>query len=249
MLGHLNIAAIIPALDEELNIAAVVQQIKSTLGPDQRPLVDHIIVCDNGSQDATARLATDAGAQVVQEPNKGYGAACLKGIDRILHLPEQPNVILFIDADQSVDCSQIESLLSPIQQGADLVIGTRHIDYQEPGALSAPQQFGNKLATFLIRLLWGQDVTDLGPFRAIKNTVLQRLNMQDRSFGWTVEMQVKAIILDFKTVEVPVSCLRRKGTSKISGTFAGVIGAGHGILTTIFKLWFNSRSISQHLRS
>ena len=241
MFGNQAVAVIIPALDEAQNITAIIQSIKSLDDNNQASLVDEIIVCDNGSQDNTGELAQIAGARVVNEPKRGYGAACLKGIKSLNTLETKPDILIFIDGDQSIDCNQIIELLNPISEGADLVIGSRQPECRERGALSLPQQFGNYLAAWLIRQIWNTYVTDLGPFRAIRYDKLEQLQMQDQAFGWTVEMQVKAIIQKLNVVEVPVRCLRRQGKSKISGTIKGVWGAGCGILGTIFSLWFKSR--------
>lgn len=196
-------------------------------------LIDRIIVCDNGSTDDTASLAAASGAIVTYEPERGYGAACLAA----LAVDVQKDIILFVDGDHSVVATEIPSVIAPILNGADLVIGSRTLGSSEKGALSIPQRFGNALASFLISKLWSANVTDLGPFRAITQQALQDLQMTDRKFGWTVEMQVRALQLDKVVTEVPVSTLRRIGKSKVSGTVRGVIGAGHGILGTIFKLY------------
>lgn len=197
------------------------------------PLVDRVVVCDNGSTDNTAQIAATSGAVVVHESERGYGAACLAA----LAAPAEKDVIVFVDADHSVVATELPALLDPLFAGADLVIGSRVSGRTERGALSIPQRFGNQLASFLMRRLWHADVTDLGPFRATTQATLDVLQMQDRQFGWTVEMQVRALQENKVMVEVPVSTLRRIGQSKISGTVRGVLGAGYGILGMIFRLY------------
>jgi len=198
------------------------------------PVVDQIIVGDNGSTDQTANIARKCGAIVTSEPERGYGAACLAA----LAVPVEKDIVVFVDADHSVVANELPSLLDPLFEGADLVIGSRTLGVTEKGALSTPQAFGNHLASALIRGLWRVKVTDLGPFRAITNTALLDLQMSDRKFGWTVEMQVVALQQGKHIMEVPVTTRRRIGKSKISGTLRGVIGAAHGILGTIGKLYF-----------
>jgi len=235
MLGNCHVTAIVPALNEELAIAKVISDLSqsrdSTFG---RTLIDQIVVCDNGSTDCTAEIAKKHGAKVVYEAESGYGSACLAALKV---MPEITDVVVFVDADQSVDIAELPKLLKPLATGADLVIGARTAALAESGSLTLPQRFGNWLASFLIRKLWQVPVTDLGPFRAITASSLRKLNMEDRQYGWTVEMQVKAIQNNLTIVEVPVSSLRRVGKSKISGTIRGVIGAGHGILSKIMKLY------------
>jgi len=197
------------------------------------PVVDQMIVCDNGSSDDTASIARQCGAIVTEEPERGYGAACLAA----LAVPVEKDIVVFADADHSVVAEELPSLLDPLFEGADMVIGSRTLGVTEKGALSTPQAFGNHLASALIRILWRAKVTDLGPFRAITNLALLDLQMSDRKFGWTVEMQVVAFQQGKCVVEVPVTTRARIGKSKISGTFRDVIGAAHGILGTIGKLY------------
>ena len=185
------------------------------------PLVDRIIVCDNGSTDETAALAAASGAIVAFEPERGYGAACLAA----LAVDVEKDIIVFVDGDHSVVSSELPDIITPLLNGADLVIGSRTLGTTEKGALSIPQRFGNMLATFLISKLWAANVTDLGPFRATTEQTLQILQMNDRHFGWTVEMQVRALQENKTIKEVPVSTMKRIGKSKISGTVRGVIGA------------------------
>jgi len=208
------------------------------------PLIDDIIVCDNGSTDDTAAIARMCGAIVVSEPERGYGAACLAA----LAAPVKKDLIVFVDADNSVVADELPLLIDPLCEGDHLVIGSRTLGNCEKGALSVPQRFGNRLASALMNVLWRAKVTDLGPFRAVTNDALTAIAMTDRQFGWTVEMQVRALQLAFKTSEVPVSTLRRIGKSKISGTVAGVIGAGHGILGTIAKLYWRQLTMAPKLK-
>lgn len=220
------VALIIPALDEE-------DAIGSLLGQIDRRLVRDVIVGDNGSSDRTAEVARAGGAEVIHVPERGYGAACAGALSR---LAGDVEIVLFMDADGSDDPAEIGALLAPLAVGrADLVIGSRALGTIEPGALTPQQRFGNWLATHLIRLLYGHRYTDLGPFRAIRRELLDRIAMQDRRYGWTVEMQVRALQLGARVVEVPVRYRRRVGRSKISGTVTGVLKAGWWILYTIFK--------------
>jgi glycosyltransferase involved in cell wall biosynthesis len=219
-------ALIIPALDEEHAIGAL-------LGAVDRTLVRDVIVGDNGSRDATAEVARAGGAQVVTVAERGYGAACAGALTR---LRDDVEIVLFMDADGSDDPGEIAQLLAPIAENrADLVIGSRALGVVEAGALTPQQRFGNWLATRLIRLLYGQRYTDLGPFRAIRRELLDRIAMQDRRYGWTVEMQIRALQLGARVIEVPVRYRRRVGRSKISGTVSGVVKAGWWILYTIWK--------------
>lgn len=204
------------------------------------PLVDRVIVCDNDSTDNTAEIARKGGALVTFEQERGYGAACLSALSADV----SKDIIVFVDADHSVVASELPSLLQPILNGADLVVGSRTLGHTEKGALSVPQRAGNRVASVLIHLLWGQKVTDLGPFRAITNTALNSLCLCDRQFGWTVEMQVRALQESLILAEVPVSTRQRIGKSKIGGTVKGVVGASHGILGTIAKLYWRGVTLS-----
>lgn len=227
---------IIPALNEERSIGLVIRALRATARRTNWAL--RIIVCDNGSSDQTAQVARRAGALVVRETVRGYGAACLKALD---YLPAETRIVLFIDADYSDFPEEFPRLTSPIAGGsADLVIGSRTAPgaVRERGSLTPQQRFGNWLSTWLIRLLYGVSYTDLGPFRAISAEALRLLAMRDRSFGWTVEMQVKAAKLRLRSIEVPVSYRRRIGVSKISGTLKGTLLAGTIILSTIFREFF-----------
>lgn len=239
MFNNKHIVAVVPARDEALSIAQVVRDIKAVNDTDGNALFDRILVCDNASADDTAEVARAEGAEVVFEARPGYGAACLAALSRI----EKTDIVVFIDADQSLKIDQAIDLLGAICDGADLVIGCRPRSLQETGSMTLPQRVGNLIASLLIRLIWQVPVSDLGPFRAIRFDALQNLEMQDRSFGWTVEMQVKAIQRGLHMVEVPVDYRRRVGQSKISGTVKGVLLAGFGIISMIFKLALRNPSI------
>jgi len=222
----LTVDAVIPALDEAASLGAVLDALPS-------PPVRRVVVADNGSTDGTARVALEHGATVVLEPRRGYGAACLKALDRLAADP--PDVVLFLDADGSDDPAQAGAVLAPILEGrADLVVGSRVLGEREPGALTPHARFGNWLATRLLAALYGARYTDLGPFRAIRYDALTALRMRDRDFGWTVEMQIKAARRGLRHLEVPVRYRRRVGRSKISGTVAGSVRAGVKILATVF---------------
>lgn len=221
------VAAIIPALDEETAIGALLEAI-------DRSRVRDVIVGDNGSRDRTAEVAASRRAHVVRVEERGYGAACAGALRA---LAADVDTILFMDADGSDDPAEIPLLLEPIAAGrADLVVGSRALGTVEPGALTPQQRFGNWLATRLIALIYHHRYTDLGPFRAIRREVLERIDMRDRRYGWTVEMQIRALQVGARVAEVPVSYRRRVGRSKISGTVTGVIKAGWGIVYTIFRL-------------
>ncbi|MEO0671860.1 MAG: glycosyltransferase family 2 protein [Pseudomonadota bacterium] len=217
-----RIVCIIPALNEERAIGRVIADIPEW--------VDQVVVADNGSTDRTAEVAQAHGADVVLQPERGYGAACLAGIDAV----DPSDVIVFLDGDYSDRPAEMLRLVDPIvRDSADMVVGSRVLGNRERGALTLPQVFGNWLATRLIRTFWGVRYTDLGPFRAIRTTSLRSLEMADRNFGWTVEMQIKAAMQNLRTCEVPVSYARRIGVSKISGTIRGSVMAGIVILSTI----------------
>jgi glycosyltransferase involved in cell wall biosynthesis len=226
------IDVIIPAHNEEASIGLVVGELP-------HELLREIIVCDNNSSDQTAQVGAAAGATIVREKQAGYGAACLRAMTHIAQRPaaEQPDIVVFIDGDHSDYPEQLPELVAPIlREGYDLVIGSRALGEMEAGSMTLPQVFGNWLATNLIRLFYGYEFTDLGPFRAIRYPALVALGMQDRDFGWTVEMQVRAAKAGMRCTEVPVRYRRRIGVSKISGTVRGTFLAGHKILWTIFKL-------------
>lgn len=219
-----KISVIIPAFNEERAIGRVINEIPNT--------VSEVIVVDNGSTDATAAIAQLRGAVVVHEPTRGYGQACLRGLSVL----SDTDIVVFLDGDYSDFPEEMPALYEPIVSGAaDLVVGSRVLGQREKGALLPQARFGNWLSTRLIRWLFGVSFTDLGPFRAIDHKALKRLEMCDRDFGWTVEMQVKAARLEMRCTEVPVRYRKRIGISKISGTLSGSVRAGHKILWTIFK--------------
>lgn len=229
-----RIGVVVPAYDEELSIGRVIADLYALCGCDGGALVDDLVVCNNASRDNTTGVAKAAGAHIVHEFRRGYGYACLRAIQALGSV----DIVLFVDADQSVRLSETYDLLAAIVDGADVAIGSRVLGNAEPGSMTLPQRAGNALAAWLIRCLWGHPTTDLGPFRAIKWTALCELGMSNKTFGWTVEMQVKAIQAQMSIAEVPTSCRQRVGVSKISGTVSGVIGAGVGIIGTILKLYF-----------
>lgn len=214
------IRVIIPALDEEKSIGPVLDAIPAD--------VAEVIVVDNGSSDRTAEIARSRGATVVREPRRGYGSACLRGLAA---LAPDTTVVVFLDGDFSDYPGEMAALTGPILAGeADLVIGSRVLGRREPGALLPVARFGNWLSTRLIRWGWGFAYTDLGPFRAVRFACLPALRMQDPDFGWTVEMQVRALQAGLVVKEVPVSYRKRIGKSKISGTVLGSYRAGRKIL-------------------
>jgi glycosyltransferase involved in cell wall biosynthesis len=226
----MRVVVVIPALDEEASLPCVLSEIP-------RPLVEEVVVVDNGSRDRTARVARAGGATVVEEPRRGYGRACLAGLRYLESNP--PDIVAFLDADYSDRPEELPLLLDPIvADRADLVIGSRILGRREPGALPAQARWGNWLATWLIRILYGARFTDLGPFRAVRFTTLRGLAMRDPDFGWTAEMQVKAARAGVRFVEVPVSYHRRIGRSKITGTVKGTLLAGWKIITTILRCRF-----------
>lgn len=224
MREDVKVAVIIPAFNEERAIAKVIPAVPEW--------VDDLIVVDNGSTDGTAERARSSGARVLFEPRRGYGSACLTGIASL----EDPDIVVFLDGDFSDYPDEMHRLVDPIVQGrADMVIGSRVLGRHERGALTPQARFGNWLACLLMRMFWGVQYTDLGPFRAIAHRSLRALDMRDPSYGWTVEMQIKAAIRGLRSLEVPVSYRKRIGKSKVSGTLKGVISAGIKILYTIFK--------------
>ena len=224
-----RVFVIIPAYNEEKAIGNVIADIPPKW-------VEEIIVVNNNSKDNTAQNAIKHGAKVLFEPRKGYGNACLKGIEYLKNKKNTPEIVVFMDADYSDYPEELEKLIQPILLGkADLVIGSRELSTRERGSMTIPQIFGNWLATRLIYLFYKEKFTDLGPFRAITWPALLALEMKDKTFGWTVEMQVKAAKYGLKSVEVPVNYRQRIGVSKVSGTVKGTILAGYKIITTIFR--------------
>lgn len=220
---------IIPAFNEENAVGNVVKDIP-------KALVREIIVVNNNSTDKTANNAKNAGATVLSEKNMGYGNACLKGMKHVAEKEIKPDIIVFLDADYSDYPEEIVDLIKPITtQQMEMVIGSRALGNMEKGSMTPQQVFGNWLATFLLKIFYGVTYTDLGPFRAVKYDSLVALGMKDKTYGWTVEMQVKAAKKKMNTCEVPVNYRNRIGFSKVSGTVKGTIGAGYKIITTIFR--------------
>jgi glycosyltransferase involved in cell wall biosynthesis len=224
----LTIDVVIPALNEEASLPLVLAQLP-------RPPVRRIVVADNGSTDATSRVAREGGAEVVAASRRGYGSACLAGLAH-LRRTGPPDIVVFIDADYSDHPEELPAVVAPILAGAaDLVIGSRVLGRRERGALLPQARAGNLVACLLIRIFYGHRFTDLGPFRAIRWDALERIGMADPDFGWTAEMQVKAVRLGLRCAEVPVSYRRRVGVSKITGTITGTVRAGYKILWTVAR--------------
>jgi len=225
-----DIYVIIPAFNEQNAVCNVLAEI-----PDE--LVTEVVVANNGSTDDTVKQAISCGATVLDEPRKGYGFACLKGIDYLRDKPiKNADIVVFIDADFSDYPSEMHILIKPIlEDKADLVIGSRALGNREKGSMTPQQIFGNWLATSLLKLFYKVEFTDLGPFRAIRFDRLLQIGMRDTTYGWTVEMQLKAAKVGLRCTEVPVSYRRRIGKSKVSGTVKGTIMAGYKILWTIFR--------------
>ncbi len=222
------IKVIIPAYNEADSIGLVIKDLPKT--------VSEVIVVNNNSSDDTVKNAQDAGATVLTENRKGYGYACLKGLDYVASQSKQPDIIVFIDGDYSDYPEELDKVVAPIlENDMDMVIGARRKELREAGSMTFPQIFGNELATFLMKLLFRANFTDLGPFRAIKYEKLKELQMQDKTYGWTVEMQLKALRKKLAYTEVPVRYKKRIGVSKVSGTVKGAIFAGIKILGWIFK--------------
>lgn len=229
MVKNKKVVVIIPAFNEEQSIGQVLQDIPADL-------VAEVIVVNNNSTDDTARCARLAGATVLDEPRQGYGRACLKGIQYLATMPFKPDIVVFLDADYSDFPEEMPKLLHPIiAEDFDLAIGSRALGNRERGSMAPQQILGNWVATKLLKLIYRVDFTDLGPFRAIKYQKLLELNMTDKSYGWTIEMQIKAAKMHLKTTEIPVRYRVRIGQSKVSGTVKGTLMAGYKIITTIFK--------------
>ncbi|WP_026450357.1 glycosyltransferase family 2 protein [Aequorivita capsosiphonis] len=236
-----NIKVIIPAYNEEEAIGKVIAEIPN--------IVSEIIVVNNNSSDNTAEVAKSAGATVLFEPNAGYGYACLKGMEHISRFDtstgsaqrsaQRPDIVVFLDGDYSDYPTELSRIVAPIiEDNIDFVVGARVKELSEKGSMSFPQRFGNGLATKLMKLFFNSTFTDLGPFRAIKYEKLLALEMEDKTYGWTVEMQLKVLKKKFTYVEIPVKYKNRIGVSKVSGTVKGAIFAGVKILTWIFKYSF-----------
>jgi len=226
-----KINVIIPAFNEQDAIANVIEDIPN--------IVQKIIVINNNSTDNTVKNAKDAGATVLDEAKKGYGYACLKGMDYISKQKEKPDIVVFLDGDYSDYPEQLEEIVQPIiDYNVDFVVGARVKHLRENGAMTPQQIFGNWLATSLMKLFFGATYTDLGPFRAIKYNKLIELQMEDKTYGWTVEMQLKVLRKNFSYIEIPVKYRNRIGVSKVSGTVKGTIFAGIKILNWIFKYSF-----------
>lgn len=224
------ISVVIPAFNEEQSIRKVVTDI-------DRDLVNHVIVVNNNSTDNTVEVAESAGAIVLDEPRKGYGWACLKGISECERLKTE--IIVFLDGDYSDYPEEIKDVIAPIlSENKDLVIGSRVLGEREKGSLTPQQVFGNWLATKLVRLFYRGRFTDLGPFRAMQFHSLQKLGMSDKTYGWTIEMQIKVLKNKMSYCEVPVNYKRRIGVSKVSGTVKGTILAGIKIIFAVFKYLF-----------
>ncbi len=227
-----KINVIIPAFNEEESIAHVIKEI-----PD---IVSEVIVVSNNSTDNTESVARNAGATVLVEKRKGYGYACLKGMEYIALKETKPEIIVFLDGDYSDYPAELINIVNPIiNDDIDMVIGSRVKEHREDGSMTVPQIFGNWLATSLMKLFFNAKFTDLGPFRAIKYNKLLSLEMIDKTYGWTIEMQLKVLKKRYSYVEVPVHYKKRIGVSKVSGTIKGAIFAGVKILSWIFKYSFS----------
>ncbi len=226
-----HIKVIIPAYNEADSISHVINDIPSN--------VNEVIVVSNNSTDDTEFNAKKAGATVLTETNKGYGYACLKGMQYISEQNKKPDIIVFLDGDYSDYPEELNKIVAPIiNDNIDFVIGARDKKLREKGSMTVPQIFGNWLATTIMKLLFNAKFTDLGPFRAIKYDKLLGLNMEDKTYGWTVEMQLKALKQNLTYTEIPVNYRNRIGVSKVSGTLKGAIFAGIKILSWIFKYSF-----------
>jgi len=224
-----KIIVIIPALNEEKSLPLVIRDIPKNI-------VSEVVVVDNGSTDKTFLVAQESGSTVIKEEKKGYGYACLKGVEYAR--AKNPDIVIFLDADHSDYPEEIPYLVKPIiDEDYDMVVGSRILGRREKGAITPQAYYGNRFGTFLIKHLFGFLFTDLGPFRAIKFNKLIDLNMKDKTYGWTVEMQIKAVKKKYKIKEVPVNYRVRIGKSKVSGTLKGTIMASYKILLTIFKYW------------
>lgn len=226
--GDPTVDVVSPAYNEEASVGRVLDAVP-------RPPVRRHVVADNNSTDRTAEVAAAHGAIVVPAPRPGYGSACLAGLDW-LRANDPPEIVVFLDADFSDHPEELPAVIAPIlADEADLVIGSRILGRRERGALLPQARAGNLVACTLIRLFYGHRFTDLGPFRAIRWDALERIGMEDPDFGWTAEMQVKALRHGLRAVEIPVSYRKRVGVSKITGTLRGTVLAGYKILWTVFR--------------
>ena len=222
------IDVIIPAYNEENSIPLVLN--------DTPDFVRNVVVVNNNSTDNTATVALENGAVVLLEERQGYGSACLKGIEYLKDKENKPDIVVFLDADYSDYPTEMEKIIAPIlREDMDMVIGSRALGDKEDGSMLPQQIVGNKIATILMKLIYGVKFTDLGPFRAIKFNKLLEIDMRDKDYGWTVEMQIKAVKNKLTYCEVPVSYRKRVGASKIAGTFKGTVMAGYKIIFTLFK--------------
>ena len=229
-----TIKVIIPAFNEEKSIAKVIADI-----PD---FVEEIVVVNNNSTDQTALVAAKAGATVLTEKSKGYGYACLKGINYLSQKDKTPDILVFLDGDFSDFPQELTKVIQPIKNNnADFVVGARVKELRESGSLTPQQAFGNWLACFLMKILYKSSFTDLGPFRAIRWSTLEKLQMSDKTYGWTIEMQLKVLRQKIAYQEVPVSYKKRIGVSKVSGTVKGTIFAGMKIMGWIFKHYLSKK--------
>lgn len=228
-MSNTDIRVIIPAFNEQNAVGLVIDEIP-------KEWVSEVIVVDNGSTDNTFEQAKSRGATALKEPTRGYGNACLKGMEHIANSPTKPDIVVFLDGDHSDYPEQLIELVQPIiDDKMDMVIGSRALGNKEKGSMTPQQIFGNWLATSLIKLFYGVKYTDLGPFRSIRYESLMTIGMKDRTYGWTVEMQLKAAKLNLRTMDIPVNYRQRIGVSKVSGTVKGTLGAGYKIIYTIFK--------------
>ena len=227
----MRVSVIIPTRNEA-------QSIEHVLADLPRDLVTEVIVVDSSSNDGTPEIAARMGARVIQEPRRGYGSACLTG----LAAAESPDVVVFLDGDYSDRPSELPTLLAPIIEGrADITLGSRLGERRIAGALPWHQAFGNRLAAGLIRILYGLQISDLGPFRAARADVLRKLALEEATYGWAVEMILKGTLAGSRVLEVPVSYYPRIGESKISGTVKGTVGAAWFILSLIVRYYFRHR--------
>ena len=237
---RLRATAIVPARNEAECIAVVVRGLLDQRDAQGQALLHEVLVADNGSTDGTGDIARRCGARVIRVEQAGYGRACWDAAQA-----SEGDVLLFVDGDGAADPQEAGSLLAEIHRGADLVIGVR--EHPAPGAMTPTQRWGNALACALMRLLWGVAARDLGPYRAIRRSAFDALHLCDRSYGWTVEMQLRAHRIGLRVAQCPVAWHARiAGQSKISGTLRGVFGAGVGILGMIARLWLQERQRPAH---